>query len=292
MSLFILQISPPSIITMDHEGNNIRILQENLGGTPDGIILDPSHKRLFWTNMGENYNLKDGYIERASFDGSNREFLLGKGQITTPKQLIFDEKKEKIYWCDREGCGVYSADNDGKNLQCLIDRSKEEGGLASLLNQCVGIALDVQNKKLIWTQKGPPKGGKGRIFRANLAIPANETAQNRSDIELIMKDLPEPIDLEIDPQNNLLYWTDRGAEPFGNSLNVASLTTDGLENHHIICTGFQEAIGLALDLPHKRAFVGDLGGHIWSINLTTGEKKIIYKHGKITGLALLPHLSH
>ena len=47
---------------------------------------------------------------------------------------------------------------------------------------CVGITIDLERKQIYWTQKGPTKGNKGRLFRAGLEIPKGETAANRSDI--------------------------------------------------------------------------------------------------------------
>jgi hypothetical protein len=44
------------------------------------------------------------------------------------------------------------------------------------------------------------------------------TPPNRTDIEVLFDGLPEPIDLELDLKNRVLYWTDRGDPPRGNSL--------------------------------------------------------------------------
>ena len=44
--------------------------------------------------------------------------------------------------------------------------------------------------------------------------------QYRDDVELLWKDLPEPIDLHLFGGATLV-WTDRGAEPEGNTLNRA-----------------------------------------------------------------------
>lgn len=70
-----------------------------------------------------------------------------------------------------------------------------------------------------WTQKGPSKAGQGRIFRANINTPAQTTAATRPDIELLLENLPEPIDLEVDPDTEILFWTDRGEYPVGNTVN-------------------------------------------------------------------------
>jgi hypothetical protein len=87
--------------------------------------------------------------------------------------------------------------------------------------KCVGITVDPKHGKFYWTQKGASKAGQGRIFCANINLPAGKTAATRSDIELLLKNLPEPIDLDIDTDTEILYWTDRGEYPTGNSVNRA-----------------------------------------------------------------------
>ena len=52
--------------------------------------------------------------------------------------------------------------------------------------------VDPARGYLHWTQKGPANGGKGRIFRAGLEIPAGQTAANRTDIEVLWNSLPSP----------------------------------------------------------------------------------------------------
>ena len=57
-------------------------------------------------------------------------------------------------------------------------------------------------------------------------FPQANPQRSRSDIEVVFKDLPEPIDLEIDHATRILYWTDRGDPPNGNTVNRAPL--DGI----------------------------------------------------------------
>ena len=68
--------------------------------------------------------------------------------------------------------------------------------------------------------------GKGRIFRANTEIPNGQSPANRTDVEVIFEGLPEPIDLELDVYNRVLYWTDRGDPPRGNTVNRASIDAE------------------------------------------------------------------
>src|SRR5262245_37656192 len=136
-------------------------------------------------------------------------------------------------------------------------------------NGCVGITVDPDQGKIYWTQKGPDDAGKGRLFRANIDIPKGETAANRTDIEVLFDGLPEPIDLELDLTNRLLYWTDRGDPPRGNTVNRASIDSDFATRPtpEILFTHLMEGIGIALDFKGDRMFVTDLTGTIYSARL-------------------------
>lgn len=284
--LYILQLEKPSIIRFHKDGFTDEIIVDNLKGVPDGIQIDRNKGVIYWTNMGGDFNAQDGSVESIGIDGRNRCLLVGSGQITTPKQLALDENGEYLYWCDREGGESIVVALMVMRLTVLVDRTSGLKGSVDILDQCVGIAIDRKRSKLYWTQKGPSKGGKGCIFSANIEIPSGETAQNRSDIATLYSDLPEPIDLEIDEDNNYLYWTDRGADPNGNSLNRASIVEEGLCDHKVIVTGFEEAIGLALDLENRCAYVSDLGGSVYKVNLENGYKRVIYKSGSLTGIVI------
>src|SRR5262245_16327860 len=93
-------------------------------------------------------------------------------------------------------------------------------------NGCVGIAVDPDRGQIYWTQKGPDDAGKGRLFRANIDLPKGENAANRSDIELLFDGLLEPIDLELDLRNRLIYWTGHGHSPRGSTVNRAPMDVD------------------------------------------------------------------
>jgi hypothetical protein len=156
------------------------------------------------------------------------------------------------------------------------------------LKWCVGIALDVDGGKLYWTQKGPDNAGEGRIFRANLEIPNGQTPANRNDIELLFDGLPEPIDLDLDLANRIMYWTDRGDPPRGNTVNRAPMdVTAGVKTEpEIVFTHLLEGIGLALDLKGGRMFITDLGGTVYTANLDGSNKKMLFfAEGNLSGIA-------
>jgi hypothetical protein len=148
-------------------------------------------------------------------------------------------------------------------------------------NWCVGIAVDVARGELYWSQKGLSKGFEGRIFRARIDN-AEATKQ------LLFDRLPEPIDLEIDEERRVLYWTDRGDPPRGNSLNRASVGGDKMGAVEILATRLHEAIGLAVDRESKKAYVSDLAGGVYEVDLELRKKKVLFPElGDLTGIALV-----
>jgi sugar lactone lactonase YvrE len=231
----------------------------------------------------------DGSIERVDLDGQNRKTIIPEGATFTPKQLHLEKKAGKLYWCDREGMRVMRANLDGSNIETLVDSSKGDARPGTDETKvCVGITVDPDRGQVYWTQKGPANAEKGRIFRAKIDIPKGETAANRTDIETLFDGLPEPIDLELDLKNRLLYWTDRGDAPRGNTVNRAPLDTD-FKKHpapDILFTHLEEGIGIALDFKGNRMFVTDLAGNIFSARLDGTEKKpVLVAQGNLTGIA-------
>lgn len=154
-----------------------------------------------WTNTGS--------IQRCDIDGKNVVTIIAEGTKThTPKQLTIAERSKKLYWCDREGMRVMRADLDGGNLETLVRNGDVENTehRKDYLRWCVGIQVDEDAGQVYWTQKGPPKGGKGKILRC----PINGAESDSELIEVLFEKLPEPIDLCLDTAGDWLYWTDRG----------------------------------------------------------------------------------
>ncbi len=288
--LFVLMARPPRIFSMKPDGTDIRNIVENCGATPDGIALDEARGHLYWTNMGNDFNANDGYIERIDLDGKNRKVIVPIGSTFTPKQLQLDLDNNLMYWADREGMRLMRASMDGSDVTVLLQTGSTDADRMDETRHCVGIALDSAHHFLYWTQKGPEDANQGRIFRAGITLPTGADPSNRPDIETVMEGLPEPIDLEIDHKLGVLYWTDRGSPPRGNTLNRAKLGPKGCSDHEILFGGLEEGIGLALDLKNKRVFTSDLGGKIRLFHLEQkGEPKVIFSGGPLTGIAYAGH---
>jgi len=285
--LYFLDASGGRILSVKPDGTDKKVIATAVGPIPDGIVVDVEAGHIYWTNMG-NPIKNDGTIERVDLDGKNRATIIPEGGTFTPKQLHLEKQSGKLYWCDREGMRVTRCNLDGSKIETLVDSSK--GDLRpgpDATKWCVGITVDPERGEIYWTQKGPTKGGSGRIFRANMEIPKGETAANRSDIEVMFDKLPEPIDLELDFENRVLYWTDRGDPPRGNSVNRASLDPKpGEATPEILVTHLMEGIGIALDFKGDRMFFTDLAGDLCSARLDGSDKKLLLGvQGNLTGIA-------
>jgi hypothetical protein len=85
----------------------------------------------------------------------------------------------------------------------------------------------------------------------------------------------------------MMYWTDRGDPPRGNTVNRAPLDapSGGRKDPEIVFNHLMEGIGLALDLKNRRMFLTDLGGSVYRCNLDGTEKKaILFAEGNLSGI--------
>ena len=177
---------------------------------------------------------------------------------------------------------------DGSKIETLVETGHGDADRLDATKWCVGITVDAERGQIYWTQKGPDKAGQGRIFRASIEIPNGQTAANRTDIEVLFDNLPEPIDLDLDLNNCMLYWTDRGDPPRGNTVNRAPMHGDLKKRQapEILLTHLMEGIGIALDLKGKRMFLTDLAGSVYSAKLNGSDKEtLLYAQGNLTGIA-------
>ena len=267
---------------MNPDGSDKKTIVTNCR-LPDGIAVDVEAGHIYWTNMGVP-NLNDGSIERADIDGKNRKVIVPEGVTHTPKQMHLDKENGKLYWCDREGMRVMRSNLDGSRVETLVETGRGDKDSRDQTRWCVGITIDPKLGKIYWTQKGPDKGNQGRIFRANIDVPKGQSAPSRSDIEVLFDRLPEPIDLEFDLENRVLYWTDRGDPPRGNTVNRAPINKKAAPE--ILITHLMEGIGIALDVPGNRMFVTDLAGSVYSADLDgKNERNFLYAQGNLTGIA-------
>jgi hypothetical protein len=283
--LFVLDLSDGRVLAMNLDGSDKKIIASKCR-LPDGVAVDVEAGHIYWTNMGVP-NLNDGSIERADIDGKNRKFIVPEGGTFTPKQLHLDKKTGKLYWSDREGMRVMRSNLDGSQIETLVETGHGDADRRDMTRWCVGITVDPARGQIYWTQKGPDNAGLGRVCRANIEIPKGEDATNRTDIEVLFDSLPEPIDLELDLEHRVLYWTDRGDPPRGNTVNRVSVDAKPKQGApEIVLTHLMEGIGIALDVPGDRMFLTDFGGSIYCAKLDGSQERVLlYAQGNLTGVA-------
>jgi len=281
--VFFLELSGNRIHSANPDGSDLKTIVAHTGTFPDGIAVDVEAGYIYWTNMGVPH-LNDGSIERVNLHGRNRTVIVPTGATHTPKQLHLDKVGSKLYWCDREGMRVMRCNLDGSQLETLVETGRPDADKGDQTKWCVGITVDPVQGKFYWSQKGPEKAGHGRIFRASVEMPAGESPANRSDIEVLFDELPEPIDLEFDDQARALYWTDRGDPPRGNTVNRAPV--DRRAEPEILVTHLMEGIGLSLDVAGRRMFFTDLAGTLYVAPLDGGpQRPLLVGQGNVTGVA-------
>ena len=260
------------------------------GNWPDGITVDKVGQKLYYTNM-IYLNPNQGSVKRCNLDGSDVEDVVPRGWgLKTPKQLQIDPLHRHAYFCDREGQRVYRAPMDGVeeagDLEVLVDYSS----LSVHEYQCVGIALDIPNGEFYWTDRHAKT-----IRRASMNEGVVITPENADTLTtLIVENALAPIDLYLDQDRRILYFTDRGEDKRWSTLlagYVAKVNVDYPEEGitYLVEDLTQDPIGLAVDEE-----AGDLyfttfdDGKVWKTNVNGGPATALYRNVMMnTGMAFV-----
>ena len=254
------------MLSVNPDGSDERIIATGCR-LPDGIAVDVEAGHLYWTNMGVP-SRNDGSIERADLDGRNRKTIVPEGGTFTPKQLQLDKRERQALlvrprrhardareprWLEHRDAACETGIDRGRSPRPdeMVRRHRGRRRARADL-------LDAE------------RSGQRRS-RAHLPRRASTSRRARAppvarDIEVLFDGLPEPIDLEIDLAKRLLYWTDRGDPPRGNTVNRAPLDAErnGRPAPEIVFTHLMEGIGIALDREGGRMFITDLAGSVYS----------------------------
>lgn len=198
----------------------------------DALLYDA----IYWADV------TNSKIYRADLDGNNAvEFLNSADGLGPATEVVIDNVNERIYWSE------YSS---GKIRRANLDGS---GGIEDLytgLTATVGIALDVANNMIYWTEN-PLIGGTNKIQRADM--------DGGGSIEDLGIAGSGPSHLELDLAAGKLYWTDDDA----GELNRANLDGSGSET---VVSGLGTPRGLKLDLANRMAY--------WTVDRFSSTDKI------------------
>ena len=283
--LFVLELSGGRIHSMNPDGSDRKVIVTDCR-IPDGIAVDVEAGHIYWTNMGVP-NLQRWLHRARRSRRKEPQVIVPPGGTFTPKQIQLDKKNGKLYWCDREGMRVMRCEPRrlaGRNAG--RDRPWRRAIGAMQTRWCVGITIDPDRRTHLLDAKRPGQRrarphlsrrnrnpeGRDRRRIAPTSRCSSTACRSRSISSSICK-------------NRVLYWTDRGDPPRGNTVNRAPIDAKP-PAPEIVLTHLMEGIGIALDVPGDRMFVTDFAGSVYSAKLDgSGERNFLYAQGNLTGIA-------
>jgi sugar lactone lactonase YvrE len=249
---------------------------------PDGVAVDDCTGHIYFSNMGSALgNSGQASVQRARWDGSGVETLIKPGSgVNTAKQLTLDQTHGHIYFADREGAKVWRSALDGSGLTAVVSGHD--------FSQLVGVAVEPADQHgaghLYFTDRN-----RGLVLRTGLELPAGQTAENRQDIETLVKSPSGamPIDLALDLSARTLYWTDRAlglVQRVGLELPAGEDPGDR-SDQKVVVDGLSDPIGISLDLGTSRMYVTVAGGAVFRLGLDGSSQQMIAKTSSGTGIA-------
>lgn len=277
-TLFWLDINGNRVYRSDERDFSAReTLVARTNTAPDGVAVDVEGGKIYWSNMGSLLGTGGGTLQRANLDGSGVETIVPAGVARTPKQMQIDTVNGHVYWCDREGAKVWRAGLDGSSPEILVS------GHGFL--QLVGVALDIPARVFYFGDRNGRK-----ILRANFDMPASESDDNRTDIEelFVFDRGAMPIDLDLDLENQMLYWTDRdlGTVNRANMDVPAGETSSTRTDIEVLVTGLRDPIGISLDHEDQKLYYAELGGNVYQASMDGTGAMRIANSGSATGVAI------
>lgn len=170
------------------------------------IAVDSDTDKLYWGEADFSANV--GRIRRANLDGTAAE------DVMATSALSLDVAGGRLYWTDLSytGTGIRSANLDGTDPHDIVSNRSRQ-----FLD---GIALDVIEKKMYWTEETEDRGPIV-ILRADLDGSTEEVVGR---VERSAEFLAEH--LEFDVVDRKLYWIEQScplAEETGGGVSFCTL---------------------------------------------------------------------
>ena len=224
--LFFLEASGGRIHSANADGSDRKVIVSG-ARVPDGIVVDVEAGHIYWTNMGiptQERRLDRARGPRRSESQDHRSRGRHVHAKAAPSR---EEERQTLLVRPRRNA------RDAREPRWIEHRNprrhkprrrppgngRNEGGASGSLS------IRTADKSI-----GRKKAPITRERAESSALRSTSRKVRRRRIgpisKLLFDGLPEPIDLELDLKNRLLYWTDRGDPPRGNTVNRASLDAD------------------------------------------------------------------
>jgi len=268
--------TPDTLHRSNLDGSEVERLFTN-NASMRGIATDETGGRLYWSDRG------DGTIRSSRLDGSDVKVLFSGVDAL---DLAIDHAAGKIYWTNFGAGGINQANLDGTGIKIIVTSTGSVTGgghgvsvtagvpdeeLASapatrtesstaLLSGPWGIALDLKNGKVYWTEQTSD-----RIGRANLDGSSVET--------IIAAGIDGPRGLKLDVAAGKIYFIDS----FTRTIKRTNL--DGSQVEKILNTGANSnPLDLELDIDAQQFYWTDnLLNQILRANFDGSNVQVIIK---------------
>ncbi len=202
-------------------------------------------------------------IERAAFDGSNRQVII-PSDLVKAQGVSLDLENGKIYWTDWVADKIQRANLDGSDIEDLVTTG---------LQLPEGIALDLIHQKMYWVDSGSKK-----IQRANL---------NGAEVEDLVNYEQVNLDgIALDVAKNKMYWTE-----WGDGAAIGKVKRANLDGTNIRTIFMIDGVlkGIDLDLGEGKVYWTDCTfSTITRANLDGSSPEVVVNNiwGTPNGLAL------
>jgi sugar lactone lactonase YvrE len=217
----------------DHEGGTLqtasldgsgvrRIVEPGTTVVPKQLQLDAEHGHLYWADR------EGRAVWRSQLDGTRPEQLVTGHDINEVVGIALDVESGHVYFSDRIAKRIYRTAMDLPAGQTAADRTDLELVLeVQGAAQPVDLAVHPDERRLYWTDRF-----NGTVSRAGLDLPAGQTPQDRSDVEVVVDRLNEPIGLALDleNENEKLYYGTLGGR-------VGQAGLDGSDHRKVTGSG-------------------------------------------------------
>jgi hypothetical protein len=169
------------------DGSNVQTVFSGLGLRTMSIELDPANGALYWTT-GTTVPGGSTKIMRGNVDGTGLQEIVA-GILGPAVDLELDLVGRKLYWTAPDEDRIRRSNLDGTSPQTLVS------GIATVPEPW-GIALDIANNRMYW--------GDDTLQSIRYSTMDGSNVQT-----LISSGIDDIVDLEFDPKNGALFWSDQ-----------------------------------------------------------------------------------
>ena len=247
--IYWLDIVGNGVFTARSDGSSPMRIASALAA-PDGVVADDCAGKVYFTNMGSALGGSGLASVQRWDGQSAQTLIAPSSGINTAKQLALDVGRGQLYIADREGATIWRSATDGSGLTAMVsghgfqqlvgvavdpvgdhvyftdrngrrvlrmDRELPVGETAdsrtdveTLFEAAAGampidLSLDLDAQQLYLTDRQL-----GTVQRMGMELPQGQDAGNRTDVEVVLDGLTEPIGVAVDAAGDQLYVTELG----------------------------------------------------------------------------------